>query len=450
MNSINDVVIQKLNWAKENPSLCFFPYTGLDLRLSPVADGKLRVSCCCNLENAPIVDQITSDPFLDLKKKLEGPRLPDNCIRCIHEENSGGVSERVRNILTIDINDLDEFARSRKVKEFELRILFSNVCNLSCRSCEPYSSSTYAKITANNEVDHLELDITDIDLYWDLIIQTILSKIDNCTYFYIHFMGGEPLLHNGNKKLVDWLIENQLNHRVNLRITTSINIPLKKDFLAKIDTFRGVDLILSIDGVHDNYHYVRWPARFEKTIANLNEVVQYKQNSTSNTYFSYILSPVFSLNNIMYLIEYLDFWYSWIKENNTKLYFLNTNLLYRTRHLDIQALPKRYRSEVAKVVNSAINHNIIKDYPNDMLHLYNFLKSARQELITWEENDFLWNTFLTHTAEFDVRTNVYFDIYNKFLYNILNDHDKQLFNKKLSQVNKTQKIVIYPNDNFKI
>lgn len=450
MSYVEDTVTKKLNWAKENPSLCFFPYTGLDLRLAPINNGKLRVSCCCNLEKTPMVDKITSDPFSDLKQKLGGPQLPSNCARCIDEENSGGVSERIRNILATDINDLDEFAKSRKVKEFELRVLFSNVCNLSCRSCEPYSSSTYAKITANNEVDHLELDITDIDLYWNLIIQTILSKVNECERFYIHFMGGEPLLHHGNKKLVDWLIDNQLNDRVYLRITTSINIPFKKDFLEKIDTFRAVDLILSIDGVHNNYHYVRWPARFEKTIANLNEVVQYKKASKSNTYFSYILSPVFSLNNILYLLEYLDFWHSWMKENDIKLYFLNTNLLYRTRHLDIQALPKRYRYAVSQVVDSAINHDIIEEYPNDMVHLYNFLKSAQQELITWEENNLLWDKFLAHTAEFDVRTNVSFDIYNKLLYNILNDHDKQLFSNKLGLVNKTQKIKIYTNDYFQI
>lgn len=447
---LEDNISKKLQWAKKNPSLCFFPYTGLDLRLSPIPDGKLKVSCCCNLENTPIVNKITTDPFLDLKNNLGGSHLPENCIRCIQEEQLGGVSERMRDILSKDFDELVHFEKTRKVKEFELRILFSNVCNLSCRSCEPYSSSTYAKITANNEVDYLELDITDIDLYWDLIIETILSKVDQCDHFSIHFMGGEPLLHNGNKKLVDWLIENQLNHKINLRITTSINVPFKKDFLAKIDTFRGVDILLSIDGVNENYHYIRWPAKFEKTVANLNEIVQYKKSSKSNTYFSYILSPVFSLNNIMYIIEYLDFWYSWIKENQTKLYFLNTNLLYRTRHLDIQALPKRYRYAVSLVIESAINHDIINDYPDDMIHFYNFLKSAQQELITWEENDLLWNNFLTHTAEFDVRTNVSFDIYNKLLYNLLNGHDKQLFSNKLAQVNNTQKIKIYSNDNFKI
>ena len=448
MSSIQDSVNQKLQWAKDHPSLCFFPYTGLDLRLSPVPDGKLKVSCCCNLENTPIVDKITTDPFLDLKNNLGGSHLPENCIRCIQEENSGGVSERIRDILAKDIDDLKEFAISRKVKEFELRILFSNICNLSCRSCEPYSSSTYSKITANNEVDHLEIDITNIDLYWDLITKTILSKVNDCDYFYLHFMGGEPILHEGNKKLVDWLIDNQLNHRINLRITTSVNIPFKKDFLFKINTFRGVDLLLSIDGVYDNYHYIRWPAQFNKTIANLNEIIEYKKNSHSSTHFNYILSPVFSLNNILYLEDYLDFWYSWMKEKNTRLFFLNTNLLYRTRHLDIQALPLQYRMAVTEVIDKAIKHPIIYDYPNDMQHLYNFLISAKQELITWPENNILWDKFLTHTAEFDIRTNVSFDVYNKLLYNILSEHDKQLFSKKLSQVNKTRKIKIYSNDNF--
>jgi len=443
MSPIEHVVQEKLNWAKENPSLCFFPYNTLDIRLPPDTKDGLRISCCCNLEKALTVKNLSSDPFEDLRQRMEGSILPEDCIRCKQEESTGGVSERVRDILAKDINELQEFAKNRKTKTYELRILFSNICNLSCRSCEPYSSSTYAKITSNNETTHLELDITEITEYWELITANIKTKINEYEHYYIHFMGGEPILHDGNKKLVNWLIENNLHDRVHLRITTSINVPFNINFVRQLDSFRSVDLLLSIDGVDKNYHYVRWPAKFQKTIDNLNTLVNYKKNSTSNTNFNYILSPVFSLNNIFYLNDYLDFWYDWIKEHDVSLFFLNTNLLYRTRHLDLQALPKRYRNDVSVIIDNCLRHPILNEYFSKMEHLYNFLLSAKNELEAWPENDFLWKMFLKHTAEFDIRTNTNFQSYNDRLYTLLTSEDRVLFEQELNRVNKQQKIKLF-------
>jgi organic radical activating enzyme len=386
------------------------------------------------------VENITADPFSDLKQEMNANSLPEGCSKCIYEEQNGGVSERIRDILSKDLQELESFKNSKKVKTFELRILVSNVCNLSCRSCDHYSSSTYAKITKNNETDHLQVDITDIDSHWNLILSVLNDKIDNCEFFYLHFMGGEPLLHKGNRKIIDYLVSNNLNHKVFVRITTSINVPIDKEFLEKLDQFKGVDFILSIDGVYENYHYVRWPGKFEKTLSNLNEIVDYKNTSKSQKSFNYILSPVFSLNNIFYIQDYLDFWHRWSKEKNVNLFFLNTNLHFKTRHLDIQALPVKYRAKLKILLQEASKHLILNDYSESMQHLHNFLTSALYELDLWKEDYKLWNQFLIHTAEFDIRTGVTFEKYNKNFYDMLTLDDKDLFSQKLKAVNKTQKI----------
>lgn len=445
MTLLQDIVQQKLNWAKENPSLCFFPYNTLDVRIPDNSSqkDKIRASCCCNLEFPLKVQNVISDPFEHLQKQMGQGLLPADCVKCSIEEKTGGVSERIRDILARDLDELEAFAKLRTVKTFELRVLISNICNLACRSCEPYSSSTYAKITNNNDSLHLNIDVTEIDHYWVLITNTVKEKLDSVEHFYLHFMGGEPLLHKGNKKLIDWLIENQYNSRVIIRITTSINVPIDEKLLINFDKFKGVDYIFSLDGVYENYHYVRWPGKFDKTLNNLNQIVDYKSKSNSPTHFNYILSPVFSLNNIFYLDDYLDFWYSWQKSKNVSMFFLNTNLLYRTRHLDIQALPIVYRVDVEKILDKALEHPILGEYSDKMQHLYNFLRSAKEELNKWEQNLDLWDQFLTHTAEFDIRTNTNFDYYNSRLYNILLEEHKNLYKQKLNNVNKNQKIQLF-------
>jgi len=157
MPSVQDTVQAKLKWAKENPSLCFFPYNNIDLRL-PSAESdkdKIRVSCCCNLDSPPVVDNLSHDPFAAMKVSMNANKLPINCTKCKFEEETNGTSERIRDILSKTIQELDLFKTTRTITSFELRILTSNICNLSCRSCEPNSSSTYGKITVNNEVKNI-------------------------------------------------------------------------------------------------------------------------------------------------------------------------------------------------------------------------------------------------------------------------------------------------------
>lgn len=440
--TLNQELDQRLQWAKDNPSLCFFPYNTIDIRLPSAAkdNDKIRISCCCNLEFPLTQQNLAIDPFNKLKATMNGGNLPVDCLKCTHEEKTGGVSERIRDILAKDLAELENFKNSREIKTFELRILVSNICNLACRSCEPYSSSTFAKITNVDNLDHLNVDVTDIEKFWEVITNTVLAKIDSSQHFYIHFMGGEPLLHKGNRKIVNWLLDNKLNEKTLIRITTSINIPINIKLLENFDKFKGVDFLFSFDSVNENYHYVRWPAKFEKTLNNLNEIVDYKNNSKSQTPFNYILSPVFSLNNIFYIKDYLDFWYTWLKEKNVNLLFLNTNLLYRTRYLDFQALPIKYRDILKIQLYKILTHPILTDYNESMKHLHNFLTSAIFELDSWKEDYKLWNQFLKHTAEFDIRTGVSFEKYNKNFYDILTLADKDLFVQKVKAVNKLQKI----------
>ena len=159
-NDIN----KKLQWAMENPSLCFFPYNTIDLRI-PSDDkdqDKIRISCCCNLEFPLTSQNLSIDPFSNLKTTMDDGKLPADCFKCIHEEKTGGVSERIRDILAKDIDELYNFKNTRSIKTFELRILVSNICNLACRSCEPYSSSTFAKITNVDNLNNLNVDVTEI------------------------------------------------------------------------------------------------------------------------------------------------------------------------------------------------------------------------------------------------------------------------------------------------
>lgn len=439
----DQILQERLKWIKDNPSICIWPYNKFDIRIPSHNDNnsKLQVSCCCNLSTPAYIDNLEQDPFLDLKEKLSKGYLPPECNKCKNEEETGGISERAKTLLNFEIDVLEKFKNTKRTDWFELTIFVSNVCNLSCRSCEPFSSSTYAKITLNSEYEHLSVDITSVDKYWNLITQTIRQKAEEFDVLYVHFMGGEPLLHKGNIKIVNWLVENDLHKKIQIRITTSLNVPINKQLAEKLNLFSSVEFILSIDGAHENYHYIRWPAKFDKVVQNLNQLVEHTK--IAKYPYKFYLCPVISLNNVLYLEEYLDFWYNWKKTHDINLLFMQTNLLPRTSHLDLQALPRVYRHHLVTYLKKLLQHKIIIEYEDFMFQLINFINSALNELESYSDDINLWHNFLVHTAEFDIRTNTNFSHYNKRLYDVLFDEDKILFSQKIKEVNKYKKFTIF-------
>lgn len=440
MHTHNSLLKQKIQWAKDNSSICFLPYSKIDIRLPFIQNqNKVRLSCCCNLQPPIIVDQFKKDPFVEIKKNMSRGYLPNECNICINEESTGGISERVRDIVSKSLDELESFKTNKEIKSFEISIFVSNICNLACRSCETNSSSTFSKITLNNESNFLSVDITSIEFYWNLITDIIRDKVQENNIVYIHFMGGEPLLQKGNYKIIEWIIENNLQDKIIIRLTTSINVPVKKDLSIKLNQFKLVEFILSIDGVYENYHYIRWPANFNKTIQNLNDIVNFSKESKNS--FRFFLSPVISLNNVFYLNDFLDFWHEWQNKTQVNLWLIITNLLPRTEHLDFQALPLIYRPFLTTFLEEILNHEIFTRYNEETLQLENFINSAIYEIKNYKEDLNLWNSFLEHTAEFDVRTNTDFKYYNKKLYDILLDADKILFESKVKKVDKFKKFI---------
>ena len=425
----------RLNWAKKNSSLCFFPWDTIELRLDKE---DLRISCCCNLLINKV--QINKDDlFNNLKIQMDQGILPDACADCKREESNNGISERIRNILGKNQYQLENFQNSRFLTEQEIRITFSNKCSLACRSCSSSSSSTYAKISN----DQSNLDFRDIifnNQHFEQIKSLFIAKKNFTGKLFLHLMGGEPLLADGLDTLIDWLINNGLSEKVSIRITTSLAIIPKKELLSKLNNFAEIQWVLSIDSIGKNYHYVRWPNQFYKIERALGAILEHKRTDKNCPNYEYVLSPVFSLNNIFYIKEYFDYWYEWY-EQNQPMYFVHTNLLYRTNFLDVQALPIEYRIKLKEILIDCLNHKIFSKYFSKVIHPYQFVKTTIEELDSLPENRFLWNKFLKYTAEFDRRTKTKFEEYNYKLYNIVNDIDLEFYQSKYNSVD-VNKILI--------
>jgi hypothetical protein len=432
MQTINE----KLEWAKNNPSFCPFPYATTDVRRNGNNPKKMDIICCCNVDMEKTTLGPNEDPFQEIKLSMESGQLPTACYRCINEESNGGQSERIRGILSLGP---DEFPFDPN-RNMEFRIKFSNLCNLSCRSCTPFDSTTYAKVTGHTENTYLTQDVTEIDEYWEFIIANIYRKIETCKFFHLWLIGGETLLQPGVFKLLKWAIDQGLADRIGIKLSTSLSVNISEQLLGYFNQFHSIWFGMSIDSVGDNYQYVRWPVKFEKVENNLLRMLEFKKNY--NKKFNFSLDPVFSLNNIFYIKEYLDYWNQWFDAHES-IIFLNTTLVERTSHLDIQALPVQYRSALGSILQECVDHPIFAKYPDKTTVMQGFISATIAELAQWPTDNALWDFYLQFTAEFDIRTKTQFSVLNSKLYDILDTTDKDTFNTKLSNVNTSKPVQIY-------
>jgi hypothetical protein len=426
-----EIIESKKQWAKDNPGLCIFPWEMFDIRRSIIMTERPYVTCCCNLDERKATDNFDiEDPFGSIRDSMNRGQLPPECHRCSTEEAHGGTSERIRRILSETDENLHRFAQTRQLDSYGIRIKFSNLCVQACRSCHPHDSSVWHRLSADPKPNIFEIDVTQESDYWKLITESIQREVGKYRHFHIDLMGGETMIQEGVERLLKWICEQGYESTIEIRITTSLS-SLPARVLELLTKFRSVLFMLSIDTVGDNYRYVRWPVEFSKIEENLNYIVDYSKN------FQFLITPVFSLNNIFYLADYLDYWQEWFKQHRV-INMMNTNITVPTAYLDFQALPVRYRSRLLAVLEGCLEHEIFTQHPRATLYILNFIQSTMAELQVWEDNPELWNLFLKFTAEFDIRTKTKFGELNSRLYDILDENDRNKYENLVKSVDTTQ------------
>ena len=154
---------------------------------------------------------------------------------------------------------------------------FSNRCNLACRSCNSFDSSYWSEKMRVPSEPGLDVDISDNDMYWQQMTAMIVDKHSQTDNFILHPIGGETMLQAGFIKLLDWMIDQGLATTTSIRITTSLVINLE-ELRDKLLQFRNIFFLASIDSINENYHYVRWPAKFSKVQSSLDEFLHVRKN----------------------------------------------------------------------------------------------------------------------------------------------------------------------------
>lgn len=409
---------EKIKWSKTNQHICFKPFDTLQVRY--INANKLKIAPCCNYDinfEHQSLELPLHEQFSQLKLNIKNGIKDPGCHRCWDTEKVNSLSERVSHFIEFHGAYMDQRLAGIQ-KDFSIGISFSNLCNLACRSCFPEISSLYASVTEHKSGLLPVVDISDKLDTWNNIIKKIHNVLDQYDKLNLDLVGGETMIQIGAVRLIDYLVDNNMASRIELRITTNFTT-LNKELFEKFKNFKNVMLNASIDSAGQNYHYVRWPAKISKIQENLDLFLTTKTNNM----YPLVITSVWGLNNIFYINEYLDFLMLQLqKDSNIRIHVIH---LLTPAHLRVETLPVQYRSVLLEYINQALEHPILS-YDNT-IEMQIFLLQVQKFLSeTTVINNYFFH-FLKFTADFDKRTKCYFADFNSRLYNILSDSDRAVY-----------------------
>lgn len=355
------------NLVNHNPSFCIFPFIELLVNNS-------NTTVCCRSQT-PIVaidnlqNYATDSNYQAIRSKMvAGQKIPEHCGSCYHYEDLGIRSARQQETVEwanrLGLNSLEDLAQIQHPVYYEVRP--SNVCNLQCRMCVPESSHLIAKEYQQLGLikNYQNLEYTNFDFV----------KIEYIKKLYV--AGGEPTAMPEFYDFLDRCI--QLQH-TNFEFVINTNATkINNKFRQQMQQFSNLQFTISVDGVGDLNHYIRWPSNWNNIIDN----VHYLQDNNHVISFNITVS-IYNILRFHELLKFLDSEFSGalvhvqlaasVDDRLSALNYPDSNEVLSTL-IEIRKL-NNYRNDplLASFVEGLINH-YSTDYKHNATKLREFFK----------------------------------------------------------------------------
>jgi len=326
-------------------TFCVLPW--LNITVDPNGDIK---PCCVstdfikkedgtkfNLGNDHIDDIYNSSDFLKIRQKMLDGEIVSGCSQCYQHEKLGGNSQRILYNEKWKNQKFTTATASTNIQYFDLR--FGNLCNLSCRSCNPRNSSKFAK-----EIHELrdtairkfhDSYTLEIDEWYDteMFEKNIESQISNVTMLYL--TGGEPTVIKKNIDMLERFVSAGYSNKVTLVINSNMT-NLNTAFYKLLSNFRQVVFYASIDGYGEIQEYLRYPSNWHQIDQNIQTLLAHSNMIIRPT----SVIQITNLNKIVDLFEYFE---GFNRQQEKTIVDMMPIILENPAYLNLTYLPKEYK-----------------------------------------------------------------------------------------------------------
>jgi radical SAM protein with 4Fe4S-binding SPASM domain len=335
----------------ESKTFCIYPW--IHLHAYPTGEAYP----CCHAEMG--VGQIGNCRTSTLKeiwnspeqRKLRVDMLTETpnpaCGRCYEQEKSGFFTGR-QSANKHHGHHVDRVAATDSTghtEQFEMTywdIRFSNLCNLSCRSCgHIFSSSWYqdqAKLAGGDWKDHNKVlnyaGRTETDMWEQL--EPHLDYVEQ-----VYFAGGEPLLMEEHYHILDELVK---RGRFDVRLIYNTNFThtdLKGNSVFEYwKQFKSVAVGASLDDSGPRGEYIRKGTNWAQVEQNRRDMLAICPQ------VDFYISPTLSIMNARHLPE---FHREWVEKGLLQPQDLNVNILQDPAYYRIDIATPEYKAELIEL-----------------------------------------------------------------------------------------------------
>ena len=332
-----------------HPKFCVLPWVSLET--SPI--GTVRPCCLAEEE---IVDNrgdkfdlataqfstIQNSHYMSkLRQDFIDGKQPQTCRKCWREERSGRTSKRMHTLDRLKHMLSHETAWTIDAKPLMfLDLKLGNICNLKCRICGSWSSSTFAA----EELANLPADENrKTNHHYHMLRQgawprenpqfwTEIKQISD-QIKYIEFTGGEPFMIQEHFDLLQGLVDRGLAGGVEIHYNTN-GTQYPEDAANIWRHFKHVEIAFSIDDVGARFEYQRTNASWAEVEAN---IARFKELQAQHSNITLQVCSTVNVFNVYYLADLAKWNYA---QGFDLVYW---NMMHEAYYFSIATLP-----EVAK------------------------------------------------------------------------------------------------------
>jgi hypothetical protein len=313
---------------------CPMIHGGLNINLK-IQSNTLMINQCClstgSMSMSEKTDQLWNNGRLSEIRKINDKNIwLKECWECERVENAGLKSFRQSMIegLGVDKN----LSGPQRID-----LLFDRSCNLACRTCGPGNSTFWSKHLKDAGLPAANVQTGPNDN--PEIIRKALTNLDLSNLKQLQFCGGETLMGNNYWNIAELIAElvPDARERILLGFQTNGTQPIEEKNYRIIEKFKLVKFMISIDGTHDRFEYLRWPASWNQVVDN---ILTIRDKVPSNVMF--FIQECTSNLNLYYFNEVGN----WVKNNFADNRFEDktdhSTQLAQHSYLDVNTITQEY------------------------------------------------------------------------------------------------------------
>jgi MoaA/NifB/PqqE/SkfB family radical SAM enzyme len=335
-----------------HPKFCVLPWVSLET--SPV--GTVRPCCLAeeelvdnagdkfNLARAEFATIQNSHGMRRLRQEFIDAKQPATCRKCWREERAGRTSKRMHTLdrLKHMLDHETDWTIDAKPLMF-LDLKLGNICNLKCRICGSWSSSTFATEELANlapgedrKTNHHYHMLRagawprENPQFWTEIAQ-VSEDIK-----YIEFTGGEPFMIQEHFDLLQGLVNRGLAQNIEIHYNTNgTQYPESAEDIWR--HFKHVEIAFSIDDVGTRFEYQRTGAVWSEVEAN---IARFKALRSQYSNITLQVCSTVNVFNVYYLPELAEW------NSSQGFDYVYWNMMHEAYYFSIATLPEAAKRDI--------------------------------------------------------------------------------------------------------